>query len=84
MKVQISINDELLERADKFAEDCYLTRSGLVSQALVQYLNQNEYIKAVTDLSVAVRKIADTGTADADTMKQLEDFERVVKVLTGK
>lgn len=84
MKLQISLNDDLLQRVDRFAEDNYLSRSGLISQALVQYLNQNEYIIAVKDLSVAVRKIADTGSADAETMKQLEEFERVVKVLTGK
>lgn len=84
MKLMISLNDDLLQRADKFAEDNYLTRSGLVTQALVQYLNQNEYILAVKDLSVAVRKIADTGKADEATLKQLEEFERVVQVLTGR
>lgn len=84
MKLQISLNDDLLQRADRFAEDNYLSRSGLISQALVQYLNQNEYILAVKDLSVAVRKIADIGQIDDETMKQLEEFERVVQVLTGR
>lgn len=84
MKLQISLNDDLLQRADRFAEDNYLSRSGLISQALVQYLNQNEYILAVKDLSVAVRKIAEIGTIDDECMKQLEEFERVVQVLTGR
>lgn len=84
MKLQISLNDDLLQRADRFAEDNYLSRSGLISQALVQYLNQNEYILAVKDLSVAVRKIAEIGTIDDESMKQLEEFERVVQVLTGR
>ena len=47
MKLQISLNDDLLARVDKYADDNYLSRSGLISQALVQYLNQNEYIMAV-------------------------------------
>lgn len=83
MKLQISLNDDLLARVDKYADDNYLSRSGLISQALVQYLNQNEYIMAVKELSVNVRKIADTGSADEETRKKLEDFERVVAVLTG-
>lgn len=81
MKLQISLNDELLERVDKYADDNYLSRSGLISQALVQFLNQHQYVSAVTDLSVSVRKIADTGKVDAETLEQIKDFERLVAVL---
>lgn len=84
MKLQISLNDDLLVRADKYAEENYLSRSGLISQALTQYLNQNEFIGAVKELSVNVKKIADTGVCDDETRQQLEDFERVVNVLSGK
>lgn len=83
MKLQISLHDDLLARADKYAEDNYLSRSGLISQALVQYLNQNEFVVAVKELSVNVRKIADTGSCDEETKKKLDDFERVVAVLTS-
>lgn len=83
MKLQISLNDELLERVDKYADDNYLSRSGLISQALVQFLNQHQYVSAVTDLSVSVRKIADTGKVDAETLEQIKDFERLVAVLNS-
>jgi len=83
MKLQISLNDELLARVDRYADDNYLSRSGLISQALVQFLNQYEYIAAVTDLSVSVRKLADTGKADADTLEKIQDFERIVSVLNN-
>lgn len=41
MKVQISLNDKLLERADKYANLNYLSRSGLISLALTNYLKTN-------------------------------------------
>lgn len=42
MKINISMNDELLARVDKLAAELYISRSGLISQAVVQYLKQQE------------------------------------------
>lgn len=82
-KVQISIDDSLLERIDNYADNNYLTRSGLVTIATNQYLNSVEVISAVKDMSISMRKIADQGYVDQETMKHLEDFERIAKVLVG-
>lgn len=38
-KLSISMNDQLLERADKYCEDTFQSRSGLISLALKQYLD---------------------------------------------
>lgn len=81
-KVQITLDDKLLERIDTYADENYMSRSGLVSLAATQFLNTAEISRAVKDLSLAMRKIADTGTVDHDTMEQLEDFERVAQYLT--
>ena len=83
-KINISIDDNLLERIDKFAEENYMSRSGLFSMATAQYLNSNEVILFVKDMSLAMRKIADSGEIDDVTMAKLEDFERVCKMLVGK
>ena len=83
-KVQISIDDELLARIDNFSDNNYMSRSGLITQACVQYLNEAEIVVLVKDMSLAMRKIADTGKVDHETMDQLEDFERICKVLTGQ
>lgn len=83
MKVQITLADELVARADQFADENYMTRSGLVNVALTQYLNSNALMLAVRDLSLAVRKVADNGEIDAETQEQLEDFERLAKMLVG-
>ena len=83
-KVQISIDDKLLQRIDNFAEENYMSRSGLISLATAQYLNANEVVILVKDMSLAMRKIADSGEIDNETMEKLEDFERMSKMLLGK
>lgn len=80
-KINISIDDNLLERLDKVAYSSYMSRSGLIAMACVQYINSNEVIAAVKDLSVSMRKIADTGKVDSETLEQLEDLERICKIL---
>lgn len=80
-KVQISVDDELLERVDRIADANYMSRSGLISLACTQYINSQDIIIAVRDMSLAMRKIADTGSVDEETMSQLEDFERLSKML---
>lgn len=84
MKVQISLDDELLNRVDNYADRNYMSRSGLISLSLTQYLSQNEMMVAVKDMALCMRKIADNGEVDEETMKQLEDFERICKMITGQ
>lgn len=83
MKLNITLNDELVKRLDAYAERNYQSRSGLIAQSCTQFLNAQELTLAITDLSFAVKKIADKGEIDEDTRKQIEDFERVVKLLNS-
>ena len=83
-KVQISVDDELLKRIDNYSDRNYLSRSGLITLACSQYLNQAEVVTAVKDMALCMRKIADAGTVDEETQEQLEDFERLAQLLTGK
>lgn len=41
-KVQISLDDELLERIDFYAKKTYATRSGLIARVLVEFLDEKE------------------------------------------
>lgn len=80
-KVQISINDDLLKRIDNYAQENYMTRSGIIGTAVTEYLNTREVIMLVKNLSLAIGKIADTGNVDNETMEKLEDFERATRIL---
>lgn len=84
MKIGITLDDDLVKRMDNFADENYMSRSGLLSLAVTQYLNTAEVTKAIKEMAVCMRKIADNGTVDHDTMEQLEDFERLSKILVGK
>lgn len=84
MKVNITLDEELIRRIEDYAEENYLNRSSLISLATTQFLNSADVVKAVKDMAFAMRKIADNGTVDEESMKQLEDFERLSKMLIGK
>lgn len=82
-KVQISIDDDLLSRVDKLADAMYMSRSGFISHACAQVINSNAMMVAITDVSLALKKIADTGMMSEEDKQQLDDFERVVKMITS-
>ena len=81
MKINITMNDELLERLDKHAKELYTTRSGLISLACVQYLNQQEAMNLIRVMSTTMQRIAETGTIDDEAQRQIDDFERIVKLM---
>lgn len=83
IKVGITLDEELMQRVDEYAEENYLNRSSLISIATTQYLNAADVTKAIREMALAMRKIADTGMVDEDTKRQLEDFERLSKMLVG-
>lgn len=82
-KINISIDDGLLERIDKVAELNYMSRSGLISVACAQYINSSEVVSAVKEMALCIRKIADDGTVDKETAQQLDDMERLCKMLVS-
>ena len=83
MKVNVSIDEELLKRMDKYADENFMSRSGLISLAVTQYLNQFDIINAWKEVAICMRTIADKGTVDHETMEQLEDFERLARMFVG-
>lgn len=83
MKVQITLDNALVERLDKYADDNYMSRSGLISLATTQFLNASDVTSAVKDMAICIRKIADNGSVDDDTQQKLVDLERYCKLLAG-
>ena len=84
MKVGITLDDELVKRIDDYADRNYMSRSGLLSLAATQYLNATDMTFAIKEIALTMKKIADTGNVDHETMEKLEDFERLAKMLTVK
>lgn len=84
LKLNITLNKELVQRIDSYAEKSYMSRSGFISLACTQYLNAQELTYAISEMSLAMKKIADTGTVDDETRTKMEDFERLVSLITTK
>ena len=83
MKVGITIDEELMRRADEYADKNFMSRSGLFTLALNQYLTAQSVPEYMREITLLMRKIADTGTVDHETLETLEDLERVCKMLGG-
>ena len=83
-KINISINDELLTRIDKFSDSNYLSRSGLISLACNQYLITQEAQSMFRSISVAFTKIAEQGCVDEETQKELDDIMRLCAMLRAE
>lgn len=62
MKLNISLDDKLVDRMESAMEVLYLKRSGLISLALTQFLNQFDVISCKKRMSVACEKIDSSGT----------------------
>ena len=83
MKINISLDEELVKRIESYSDANYMSRSGFISLACTQYLAQADVVTAIKTLTLALQKIADTGAVDSETLKQLEDYQRLAKLLAG-
>lgn len=82
MKVGITMNDDLMHRIDEYCANNYLSRSGFLSLAANTYLNNELAIKAVFDLSVSMRQIADSNKINDEDVRKIEKIVATYKVLT--
>lgn len=80
-KVQISIDNDLLARIDKYANSNYMSRSGFISLVTSQYLQSADTVKAIKELTACMRRIADNGNIDSQSKKELEEFETFARLL---
>lgn len=49
IKINVSIDESLLERVDNFRDDFHLSRSALITTALVDYMNSRQVTPKIQD-----------------------------------
>lgn len=64
MKVTISIDEELLKRIDKEAQECYLARSSIITLACSEYLFQRASRKSLIETSGALNRLVELCESD--------------------
>lgn len=82
-KLQITIDSELLKDVDDYCDKNYMNRSWLISQALVQVINQQKVIDSMLNLSISLKKAVERGDIDDDVKKEIESFDALSKLFLG-
>ena len=73
-KLQITMDEELLNAVDDYCDKNFMNRSWLISQSLVQVINQQKMIDSIVNISVALKNVSVKGELDEDTRKEMESF----------
>lgn len=81
MKFNITLDDRLAERVDEYADAHYMTRSGFISMACFQFLQSQEVAKSIVDMATCMKKIAEKGTVDQETMTELENMMHLTELI---
>lgn len=83
VKKQITMNEDVFSRIEKFVKENYLTFSGFVQLAAMQYLNQHEATLAVKGIALSLRTIAEKGSVTPEQMAEMENYARAIDVIWG-
>ncbi len=83
MKINVSLDDRLAKRMDDYAEENYMTRSGLMSIALTQYLNTQEMISVIKNMSMSLAKIADSKMVTEEDKAEIEGYASMLQKMAG-
>ena len=79
-KVNITVDEELLELVDEYADANFTSRSGVFTQAAAALVNTARLTAAVNDMALSLRRIADAGKVEPAELAQIE---QVASVLTA-
>lgn len=71
MKVQISIDDALMNKVDDYAKSHYLTRSGMFSMVLAQYLDYQDIMQGFGKMFGLMSDLSATTEIDEKTQDKL-------------
>lgn len=82
MKINISIDDDLLKRVDAVADENYMSRSGLITSSLTQYLNSYEVAKCFKSMAITLKNLENKGIVDDEIKNELNDIVTTLSVLT--
>lgn len=84
VKLQITMDENLLAELDDYCDKNYMNRSWTISQAIVQLVNQQKMVDSIVNMSMAMKKAAEQGSIDDETRKEMESFETLCKMFLGK
>lgn len=82
IRLNVSIDRDLLVRADEYARANSLSRSGLIAVALSAYLNSQQMGQAMAEITALLTRLVSEG-GTAEDFEKLEKIETLTKFLQG-
>lgn len=80
VKVQVTMDEALLQRLDEYADRSFNTRSGAVSLAVSQLLMQDDLQRSIRTMALAMQRIAENNEIDEESKKQLFAFQSLARM----
>ncbi len=84
VKVQMTIDEDLLAKVDAYADDHYITRSGFFSLAADEFLSALEFREMMPIFTGALQKAVEGKEISQDDQKKLEAFQAMSDMFMGK
>lgn len=81
MKITMNINDELLERVDRYAKINYMNRTSVFSVAVNEFLIKKELPALMKNMNQAMIKIAETGEITDEDREALDAMDLLVNAM---
>lgn len=82
MKLSISMNEKLVGHIDEFARNLGLTRSSTISMIVTQYINGQQTVAAMQQMSGLMQELVKNGLPASDEeMEQLDALGKVMSMM---
>lgn len=82
-KINISMNDALLAEMESLAKQNYTTRSGIISMACANYVQQQRMSEGIVTAAKAMQRIAETGVMSDTDKAELESFAKIAELYSN-
>ena len=83
-KLQITIDDRLNSKIDQFCDDNFMTKSNFFNFSATEFLVSRDVSKAIMELNVSLKRVADSNQIDEQTRTELEAFQKTCDLLFSR
>lgn len=80
-RLNVNVPVYLIEQLDLLAERLCCNRTSIVVQACNQYIQNENFKLVLREIAEACSRLGTKGNNDSETLKELEDFMRLVKMV---
>ncbi len=81
-KVMITVDEDLLRDVDDYCDKNYLNRSAFFNQSVSEKINTQKLINAISDVAIAMKRVAESGDVDKDFEQKYQTFKSVAQIFT--